>query len=128
MRKFFTSLFFIFLVHQMHAQQNINGIWEDLNGTSFTNGKMIIAQDGEKVVITHYIEFNGTPMVEYGNGWFKGDSLVYNVKVSMAIPGWSTKGVHKLKLIDDGKKLSGMYFDAKGNQGPLVFVKKRPKE
>lgn len=101
--------------------QDINGLWADSSGSSFSNCNVIFAVKNDSVFMTHYLEFNGTPFVEYGSGIIKGDSLTYKVTVSKGIPGWSTAGVHTLKLSADGNTLRGSYSDNKGNHGPLVF-------
>jgi hypothetical protein len=107
------------------AQQNIfsdiNGIWADANSAAFTNGYLIISQEGEKASMSHYLEFNGIPMVEYGVGTYLGGKVFFDVKVSKPIPGWALTGKHYLTISEDGKTLKGEYEDAKGNRGPLVF-------
>jgi hypothetical protein len=106
---------------QTTAPINLNGIWADSNSTSFQNCYLIIAQEGEKINMSHYLEFNGTPMVEYGTGKYGNGKVYFEVKVSKAIPGWATTGKHFLMLSNDGKTLRGEYEDDKGNRGPLVF-------
>lgn len=110
------------------SQQNLNGVWKDSSGVQFKNCYLIIAQEDSIVNMIHYLEYNGIPMVEYGKGTFVNDSVVYEVTVSQAVPGWSTKGIHKLVISKDGKKLSGMFFDNKGNEGRIVFIKQFIKE
>jgi hypothetical protein len=100
---------------------NINGVWADSNSTVFTNCYLIIAQDGAKTNMTHYLEFNGTPMVETGVGTYIDGKVFFEVKVTKPIPGWATTGKHYLTISADGKTLRGEYQDAKGNKGPLVF-------
>ena len=108
------------------AQNDVNGIWKDSASTSFDKGTMIIAQHGDSIILTHYLEFNGQPFTEYGVGNLKGDSLIYNLTVTLTIPGWSATGVHKLKLTENGNKLVGIYMDDKGNSGRLVFTRLAP--
>jgi hypothetical protein len=84
---------------------------------------MIISQTGNKILVAHYLEFNGTPMVEEGKGKVSGRKASYKVKVTKAIPGWATSGEHFLELSPDGTALRGYYKDAKGNTGPIVFKK-----
>jgi len=101
-----------------------NGIWADSNSTAFTNGYAIFSIDAHgKLAVTHYVEFNGTPMVEKGIGFCTHNTLSYDVFVTKAIPGWSLTGQHVLTLSEDGKTLRGYYKDSKGNTGPLVFKK-----
>ena len=95
MKKIYFLIFTLYLSAQIEAQHNLNGVWKDVNDTAFKNCYLIIAQDKDSVFVNHYLEFNGTPMVEYGKGIIKKDSVMYNVNVSLAIPGWSTKGTHK---------------------------------
>lgn len=109
-----------------YSQHNLNGIWKDVNNKNFKNCFLIIAQSGDSVFINHYLEYKGTPMVEYGKGIITKDSVKYEVKVSLSIPGWSNAGVHHLKIINK-KQLSGMYFDSLGNSGELFFKKHLPK-
>jgi hypothetical protein len=108
------------------GQIDVNGIWKDSAGTSFDKGTMIIAQKGDSIILTHYLEFNGQPFTEYGVGKIKGDSLIYHLTVTLPIPGWSLTGVHKLKLSKHGNKLIGIYIDDKGNSGRLVFTRFAP--
>lgn len=107
------------------AQSNpnpVNGIWADSNSTAFTNGYAIFSVDAHgKLTMSHYVEFNGTPMVEKGIGFCNHKTLSYDVFVTKAIPGWSTTGQHVLTLSEDGNTLRGHYKDGKGNTGPLVF-------
>jgi len=110
------------------GQHNINGVWKDSSGVQFNNCYLIIAQEDSVVNMIHYLEYNEIPMVEYGKGTYLNDSVVYEVTVSQAVPGWSTKGIHKLVLSKDGNKLSGMFFDNKGNKGRIVFIKQFIKE
>lgn len=100
----------------------VNGIWADSNSAAFTNGYAIFSVDAHgKLAVTHYVEFNGTPMVEKGIGFCNKNMLSYDVFVTKAIPGWSLTGQHVLTLSEDGNTLRGYYKDSKGNQGPLVF-------
>lgn len=100
----------------------VNGIWADSNSVAFTNGYAIFSVDTHgKLAVTHYVEFNGTPMVEKGIGFCTHNTLSYDVFVTKAIPGWSLTGQHTLTLSEDGNTLRGHYKDAKGNTGPLVF-------
>ena len=120
-------LCFFFLSTTSKAQQHahpINGVWLDSNSTAFTNGYAIISVDQQgNVFMTHYVEFNGVPMVEKGIGKLQNKTITYDVLVTKAIPGWSTQGMHQLTLSDDGQTLRGIYKDNKGNSGPLVFKK-----
>jgi len=104
------------------AVHKANGIWADSNSAAFTNGYAIISVDAHgKLALTHYVEFNGTPMVEKGIGFCTHNTLSYDAFVTKAIPGWSTKGQHVLTLSEDGNTLRGYYKDSKGNTGALVF-------
>lgn len=106
-------------------EMNITGWWADSNSTNFTNGAMLISQLKNVVTIVHYVEFNGTSMVEEGKGTILKNKVQYKVIVSKSIPGWSVEGEHFLTLSNDGKTLRGIYKDNKGNVGPLVFKRVR---
>lgn len=100
---------------------NFNGLWRDVAGPTFANCYLIISQDGTKARMTHYLEFNGTPMVEFGEGEVTGNKVHFKVKITQQIPGWATTGVHDLVLSEDGTNLQGTFVDGKGNKGPLLF-------
>jgi hypothetical protein len=102
---------------------NISGLWTDVNSSDFKNCYVVIAQDGEKIIMNHYLEFKGDGMVEYGIGKIDGEKVVYDVVVTKAISGWATKGKHVLVLNKERDTLKGTYQDAKGNSGALVFKK-----
>lgn len=106
---------------QKNTNQDLNGLWADSNSSAFQNGYVIFSQQGNKVKMMHYIEFNGTPMVEQGEGIIDGNKISYDVVVPKAIPGWATSGKHIFILSPDGKTLRGIYQDGKGNTGPIVF-------
>lgn len=77
--------------------------------------------------MTHYLEFQGHPFIEYGSGIVKGNQIQYTVYVTVQIPGWnSSKGQHILTISEDGKTLRGTYEDNAGNKGNLVFKRKHP--
>lgn len=99
---------------------NLDGWWSDSSSSSFSNCYANFQQIKDSVYMTHFIEFNGHPFFETGKGIVKNDSLIYNVIVRHGIEGWSTAGMHKLKIIDENT-LEGTYADNKGNKGPLVF-------
>ncbi|MDP2559752.1 hypothetical protein [Psychrobium sp. 1_MG-2023] len=102
---------------------NVNGLWHDVKANdNFAKGTLIIAQDGQRIIVTHYLEFKGVPMVEYGHGSREGNTITYDVIVTQPIPGWVTKGRHVLVLSDDGKRLVGQYHSTEGS-GPLAFIK-----
>jgi hypothetical protein len=101
--------------------ENISGHFIDINSDFFQNCHLIVAQDGDSIFVAHYLEWKGTPMVEYGKGIREGDTITYDVVVTRAIPGWATTGTHTLVLSEDRKTLAGQYSDAKGNTGPLKF-------
>lgn len=105
-----------------HAQEVVllDGLWGDVNTTDFTNGTMIIAQDGNTIYVSHYVEYKGVAMVEYGIGTRSGDVLDYEVNVTRPIPGWVEKGHHTLTLSEDGQRLEGHYQSIAG-KGPLLF-------
>jgi hypothetical protein len=102
---------------------NISGLWTDVNSSNFKNCYVIIAQDGNKIIMNHYLEFKGTKMVEYGIGEIKDRDITYDVVVTKAIPGWATKGKHILTLNKQGDTLKGTYEDEQGKNGPIVFTK-----
>jgi len=115
----------LFSTNCLSQNTDINGLWEDSSGTSFSNCHAIFAIKNDSVFMTHYLEFNGIPFVEHGKGIITGDSLNYNLIVTKEIPGWSTAGVHHLKIFDNGNTLRGNYSDNKGNTGPIVFKRKK---
>ncbi|WP_076415726.1 hypothetical protein [Shewanella sp. UCD-KL12] len=98
----------------------IDGLWADINSADFTRGTMIIAQDGDAIHVSHYVEYKGVAMVEYGIGTRQGDELDYQVVVTRPIPGWVEKGRHTLTLSADGQQLKGQYHSTAGS-GPLLF-------
>ena len=107
--------------------QNFNGIWVDSSSTSFSNCSAVFSVKNDSVFMTHYLEFNGNPFVEYGIGKVYGKKLKYNVNVTLQVPGWkTTKGKHILTISEDGKTLRGTYEDDSGNKGVLVFKRKYP--
>lgn len=123
-----TLILAFFTLSLTNYAQSAQGVWSDSSSTSFTNCYAIFSVENDSVFMTHYIEFNGEPFVEYGSGIVKGDSLIYNVRVTQQIRGWTTTaGTHKLKLSPDGRTLKGSYSDNTGNTGPLIFTKKYPK-
>ena len=105
------------------SSANISGLWTDVNSGNFKNCYVIIAQDGNKIIMNHYLEFKGTKMVEYGIGEIKDTTVTYDVVVTKAIPGWATKGKHILTLNKQGDTLRGNYEDEQGKSGPIVFAK-----
>lgn len=105
------------------SSANISGLWADVNSGNFKNCYVIIAQDGNKIIMNHYLEFKGTKMVEYGIGEIKDTTVTYDVVVTKAIPGWATKGKHILILNKQGDTLRGNYEDEQGKSGPIVFAK-----
>ncbi len=119
------NLFILFSVISLAANAqdtiNLNGVWRDSSGASFSNCNAIITQVGNKITFSHYLEFNGQPFMEFGTGALKNRTIKYKVKVTKEISGWATSGVHQLTLDVDGKTLRGTYKDNKGNVGPMVF-------
>lgn len=114
-------LSFVFKSDKDSASPSIIGLWADSNSSSFTNCYAIFSEKKGKLYFSHYLEFNGQPMVEHGTGTFKNGIAQYNVTVSKGIEGWSMKGKHMLVLTPDGKTLRGKYADEMGKTGPLVF-------
>ncbi len=107
--------------------QDINGVWSDSSSTGFKNCWAIISVQGDSVFMTHYIEFNGNPFVEHGEGVIRNNNLRYHVVVTKQVPGWTTtSGEHNLTLSSDGNTLRGTYKDNAGKSGPLVFRRKFP--
>ncbi|TRX37469.1 hypothetical protein FNW52_05770 [Flavobacterium sp. ZT3R18] len=102
---------------------NISGLWTDVNSSNFKNCYVIIAQDGNKIIMNHYLEFKGIGMVEYGIGKIKDTTISYDVIVTKAIPGWATKGKHFLTLNKKGDTLRGTYQDEQGKHGTIVFAR-----
>jgi len=115
--------FLLLLSFSIKAQDtvNLNGVWRDSSGTSFSNCTAIITQAGNKITFSHYIEFNGQPFVEFGQGTLKHRTIKYKVKVTKQIEGWATTGTHELTLSADGMTLRGFYKDNKGNTGPIIL-------
>lgn len=101
---------------------NASGLWTDVNSADFDQGYLIIAQDNQDIHMTHYVEYKGQPLVEYGKGTRVGNQLSYQVTVTRKIPGWVTKGTHILTLSADGQSLEGRY-ESKLGSGPLKFVR-----
>ncbi|MDF3035992.1 MAG: hypothetical protein K0S28_1266 [Paucimonas sp.] len=122
---FATAVAFGALAHAAPETQDVNGLWNDAAGPAFSNAYLILAQEGREVRMAHYLEFNGTPMVEHGQGFIDDGNVVLQVRVSKPIPGWATAGTHTLKLSDDGVSLKGEYLDSRGNKGPLEFRRAR---
>jgi hypothetical protein len=120
---FFILIFSSSISFSQTGNYDLNGLWADSNSAAFSNACIIFSQEGSDITFSHYLEFNGAPMVEHGKGKIKGNKVEYKVKVSKAIPGWAKVGFHSLVLSPDGKTLRGIYKDGKGNSGPLVFKK-----
>ena len=118
-------LSFFTIAQETKPNLDLNGLWADSNSTAFTNCYLIIAQEGEKISMSHFLEFNGVPMVESGIGTYSDRKAFFYVTVSKPIPGWATTGKHFLTLSADGNTLRGEYQDASGNRGPLVFKRKK---
>jgi hypothetical protein len=128
MKSLLTLFFGLLISSSLFSQaiaHDINGLWEDSTGNSFTNCHAIFAVKNDSVFMTHYLEFNGTSFVEHGIGLVSNDSLIYTVVVAKGIPGWSTAGIHRLKITNKGNTMSGSYYDNKGNTGPIVFIRKK---
>ena len=102
---------------------NISGLWTDVNSSNFKNCYVLIAQDGNKIIMNHYLEFKGAGMVEYGIGKIKDTTVTYDVVVTKAIPGWAIKGKHFLNLNKRGDTLRGIYQDDQGKHGSITFAK-----
>ena len=102
---------------------NISGLWTDVNSSDFKNCYIIIAQDRNKIIMNHYLEFKGAGMVEYGIGKIKNNTVSYDVVVTKAIPGWATKGKHFLTLNKKRDTLRGTYQDEQGKHGTIVFAR-----
>lgn len=118
-----------FLLSLSLFSQDFNGVWADSSSTSFTNASAVFAVKNDSIFMTHYVEFNGHPFVEHGEGIVKGNQLHYTVKVTVQVPGWkTTQGKHKLTISKDGQTLRGTYKDNTGNTGPLVFKRVHPKK
>ncbi|MCZ4338931.1 hypothetical protein [Shewanella colwelliana] len=109
---------------KVHANTGIasmvDGLWHDVNSSDFTNGVMILAQDGDQIKMSHYVEYKGVAMVEYGTGTRIGNTIEVDVTVTRPIPGWVVEGKHRLQLSADGTKLEGHYYSSEGS-GPLRF-------
>lgn len=107
--------------------QDFNGVWADSSSASFTKATAVFSVKNDSVFMTHYVEFNGHPFVEHGQGVVKGNKLQYTVHVTVQVPGWSTtQGEHNLEISKDGNTLRGTYKDNSGNTGPLVFKRVYP--
>ncbi|MBO73110.1 MAG: hypothetical protein CMD35_05760 [Flavobacteriales bacterium] len=107
--------------------QNFNGVWVDSSSADFSNCTAVFSIKKDSVFMTHYLEFQGHPFVEYGSGIVKGNQIQYTVYVTVQVPGWNTsKGYHVLTISEDGKTLRGTYEDNAGNKGKLVFKRKYP--
>ena len=120
---FVTALLFPFFIFS----QNFNGVWSDSSSADFSNCTAVFSIKKDSVFMTHYLEFQGHPFVEYGKGVVKGNQIQYTVFVTVQIPGWNTsKGLHKLTISEDGKTLRGTYEDNTGRKGNLVFKRKYP--
>lgn len=118
---------FLILITSISYAQDVNGIWSDSSNTAFKNCWAIISVESDSVFMTHYVEFNGHPFVEHGEGIIKNNKLSYHVVVTKQIPDWKSKsGEHTLTLSPDGNTLRGFYKDNLGNIGPLVFKRKFP--
>ena len=123
MKKILLLLIF-FSGYRIAMTQEVNGVYQDSTSTSFKNCYAIFATVGDSIFMTHYLEFEGQPFVEYGKGIIKGDELIYQVVVTKGIPGWSSAGTHRLKIEEDGKVLRGTYSDNLGNTGALIFTRR----
>lgn len=103
----------------------VSGVWQDVNSDSFTNCYAQFTQKKDSIFMTHFLEFNGEPFYEVGEGIRKGDSIIYHVEVKHQIPGWSTAGDHYLKINKEGNVLEGYFIDNLGNKGELKFKRLR---
>lgn len=112
----------ITLISNAQTAPKLDGLWADsVSGIAFKNCYAIINSDGNKINISHYLEFNNQPFAEVGTGTFEKGKLEYKVKVTLPIEGWATAGTHIFTLSADGNTLRGKYIDNKGNTGPLVL-------
>ncbi|KAF2509249.1 hypothetical protein EYY60_12765 [Flavobacterium zhairuonense] len=103
---------------------DINGVWEDIN-SGVQNAVAIISEQNGKIIFTHYLEWKGQKFVESGTGKRIGNSITYNVNVTLPIEGWATAGTHTLVLSEDGNKLEGTFKDNKNRTGSIAFKRVR---
>ena len=110
------------------SSSNVGGVWSDCQGEAFSNCTAVFSQKDDSVFVTHYIEWNGHPMIEHGRGTRIGNVLTYHVWVTVQVPGWGAlEGDHYLTLSEDGNTMEGQYKSDEGNSGPLKFVRSFPK-
>lgn len=123
---FITVLFFNLGYSQQKSvpKIDINGVWEDIN-SGVENAVAIISEQNGKIIFTHYLEWKGQKFVESGTGKRIGNSIIYNVNVTLPIEGWATAGTHTLVLSEDGNKLEGTFKDNKNRTGSIAFKRVR---
>lgn len=106
------------------AKIDINGVWEDIN-SGVQNAVAIISEQNGKIIFSHYLEWKGQKFVESGTGKRTGNTITYNVNVTLPIDGWATAGTHTLVLSEDGNTLEGTFKDNKDRSGPISFKRIR---
>ncbi|WP_431242684.1 hypothetical protein ACQ9BO_23340 [Flavobacterium sp. P21] len=124
---FFIAVLFFNLGYSQQKsvpKMDINGVWEDIN-SGVQNAVAIISEQNEKIIFTHYLEWKGQKFVESGTGKRIGNSITYNVNVTLPIEGWATAGTHTLVLSEDGNKLEGTFKDNKNRTGSIAFKRIR---
>jgi hypothetical protein len=90
------------------------------------NEHFLLAQSGNKTTSVTYFEFNGAPFVYYGFGTVNGNTLEYSYKYSKnPTPKVTTNGKFVMTISDDGKTLTGKWYDDYGNSGNCTYVKQK---
>ena len=101
-----------------------SGLWQDTSAAPFSNCYASYHVEQGSLTMIHFFHYQGKPFFETGQGSFKDGVLKYKVQVLQGIDDWPTSGYHELTLSEDGNTLEGFYLSAKGQRGPLKFIRR----
>jgi len=109
----------------VRAEQNIGGVWRETSTGDIKNSIVIVSQSGTALTVVSSWEYRGGQILWQGSGSISGRKVVYQIRHTMYPPGWGVEGTHKLDVSADGRSMTGVWTNAKGESGPLKFEKVR---
>jgi hypothetical protein len=104
------------------APDPISGLWKEASTPKHENSFVVFSQDAGLLFVTCYWEFEGTPIGWHGEGSAWGNQVEYAYKSTKIRPGWDPVEKHELTLSADGKTLTGIWKNTRGESGPLKFI------
>ena len=102
---------------------DVDGVWKEVSTDKHRESVIVMARDGDTIRVTCCWYKDNLKVVWYGIGKVNNEQIRYEIVHTTAPSDFDKRGVHDLKLDDNGMRMTGTWTNSRMESGKLEFVR-----